>query len=224
MDKCYFHISDEPLVSTLDNYQTIGAAMREILPKAKLIDAVNNLQFAEMKILDYPVVGTNHADEFLEKDIPVWLYYCCDQSGDYLSNRFFNFPSLRTRVIGAQLYLTSAKGFLHWSYNYWQDVVTKKYVDPRFQSDGGCAYPAGDCFIVYPGEDGPCSSLREKAFAAGICDYRALKTLEFFVGRGQVMALLEEEGVRGLTEYPHCAEWHFAFRQKINDLIKNKFH
>ena len=220
MEKCYFHISDEPLVSTLDNYRTIGEAVRQILPKAKLIDAVNDVRFAEMKILDYPVVGTNHADEFLDKQIPIWLYYCCDQSSDYLSNRFFNFPSLRTRVIGVQLYLTAAKGFLHWAYNYWLDVLTRKYVNPRFQSDGGGVYPAGDCFIVYPGEEGPYSSLREKAFAAGIRDYRALKTLEGIRGRAFVLSLLKKYGFQGLRQYPKDENVFTVFWNEIQKLLE----
>lgn len=221
MDGCYFHISDEPLVSTLENYRAIGAAMREILPKARLIDAVNDLKFAEMQLLDFPVVGTNHAKAFLDKNIPVWLYYCCDQSGDYLSNRFFNFPLLRTRVIGLQLYLTGAKGFLHWSYNYWQNVATKELIDPTLVSDGGGYYPAGDCYLIYPDKDGVQTSIREEAFAAGIRDYRALKTLEKARGRAFVLALLEEYGFEGLHTYTHSEAVFTDFWNKVQGMIED---
>lgn len=221
MDKCYFHISDEPLVNSFENYHTIGAVIREILPKAKLIDAVNDIRFAEMNILDYPVVGTNHADEFFEKKLPIWLYYCCDQSGDYLSNRFFNFPLLRTRVIGLQLYLTGAKGFLHWAYNYWQDVGTKEYIDPKLVSDGGGYYPSGDCYLVYPGKNGPNTSLREKAFAAGIRDYRVLKTLETKKGREYVLNLLAKYGFKGLRTYTHDEKVFTGFWEYVQELIES---
>lgn len=221
MDKCYFHVSDEPLISTIDNYRVIGNAVREILPKAKIIDAVNNISFAEMKILDYPVVGTNHADEFFEKGLPIWVYYCCDQSGDYLSNRFFNFPLLRTRVIGLQWYLTGTKGFLHWAYNYWLDIRTQEYMNPKLVSDGGGYYPAGDCFLVYPGDNAPNTSLREKAFAAGVRDYRTLKTLESKKGREFVIDLLAKYGFKGWCTYTHDERSFTEFWEYVQRLIEN---
>ena len=99
-------------------------------------------------------------------------------------------------------------------------METKKYVDPRYQTDGGGVYPAGDCFIVYPGEDGPCSSLREKAFAAGICDYRALKTLEKSHGRKFVLALMAKYGFQGLRQYPKSEVVFTEFWVEVQKFIE----
>ena len=220
-ERCYFHISDEPQRATADNFFKIGALVRDILPDGKLIDAVSDLTFAQMKILDFPVVATNHAEEFLENDKEIWVYYCCDQSGNYLSNRFFNFPLLRTRVIGTQLYLNNVKGFMHWAYNYWLHLSSLEYLDPRLSSDGGGIMPSGDCYLIYPNveKNAPCSSLREKAFAEGLRDYRALKKLENKKGKEYVLAALHRNGFSGFTVYPHDEKKFEAFFEWVRGEI-----
>ena len=220
-EKCYFHIFDEPGPNTAETYERLGKIIRDVLPYGKLIDTVNNLCFSEMNILDYPVVGTNNAPPFIGNNINIWVYYCCDQSGQYLSNRFFNFTLLRTRVIGLQLYLNDIKGFLHWAYNDWHDMRTYRVIDPKFVSDGGGILPAGDAFLVYPGNKRPDESIRLKAFADGIRDYRALKTLERKKGREFVLNVLKEFGFAGFSEYTHDENVFTNFWIHIRKLLND---
>lgn len=220
MTNCFFHVSDEPFLAHLDAYQNIGNLVRKEIPDGKIIDAVNNYEFGKLGILDYPVVGTNNAKNFLTDNMDIWVYYCCDQSGNYLSNRFFNFPLLRTRVIGVQLYLNHIKGFLHWAYNDWHDMTSGEIINPRYVADGGGVYPAGDCFLVYPGQDGPVDSIREEVFADGLRDYRALKTLEKYRGREFVVKLLEKYGFSDFTIYPHDEKVFMRFVGELHELIR----
>lgn len=50
-------------------------------------------------------------------------------------------------------------------------------------------------------------------------DLRALKLLEKFIGRDDVLSLLEKEGVLSYSKYTTDAKWFLGFRQKINKLI-----
>ena len=56
-------------------------------------------------------------------------------------------------------------------------------------------------------------------FYDGIQDYLALKLLEKERGRQFVVDLLRGESIEGFTKYPRNAEWHIAFRTKINALL-----
>lgn len=216
---CYFHISDEPLLSHYKAYNSIGSVLRKAIPDGKIIDALYDYKFTESNILDYPVVGTNNVAPFLDNGKDIWVYNCCDQSYDYLSNRFLNFPLLRMRVIGVQLYLNNAKGFLHWAYNYW--FVNHELINPRYVTDAGNSSPAGDPFIVYYGKNGPVNSIREKTFAEAMCDYRALKTLESYKGKTFVMNLLKEYGFVGFNTYTHDEKIFMQFTNKLHNLIKD---
>jgi len=55
-------------------------------------------------------------------------------------------------------------GFLRWSYNDWPE-------DPYSHPEWG-NWPTGDVFLVYPGENGPISSLRWEQLREGIQDFQ----------------------------------------------------
>lgn len=174
-------------------------------------------------VTDIPVVATSHIRDFFVKDYQYWVYYCFVQSYDYLSNRSFNMPSQRNRIMGIQLYANKAGGFLHWGFNSYYTSMGERLINPYFETDSGREYVSGDAYLVYPKEDGtPLDSIRHEVFYEGIQDYRALKLLEANYGREYVDSLLAEEGVSGYTVYPRDAKWHIAFREKINRLIAFK--
>ena len=121
--------------------------------------------------------------------------------------------------MGAQLYLNDAKGFLHWALNYWYDVETLELLDMNYVSDGNGAFPAGDCSMIYPGNNAPVSSIRQEVFADGIRDYRALKTLEKKKGREFVVQLLKDNGFNEYTQYTHNEKKFAEFWEKVQNLI-----
>lgn len=64
-------------------------------------------------------------------------------------------------------------GYLRWTYNSWPADVFNK---PSYQ------YTQGDEYIVYPGEDGPLSSLRWEQFRNGVEDFELIKQLRMQAG------------------------------------------
>ena len=131
-------------------------------------------------------------------------------------------PSARNRILGIQLYKFDIVGFLQWGYNFWYSQYSRYPIDPFKVTDAGYAFPSGDAFIVYPGEDGrPLESLRLKVFYEAIQDLRALRLLEELIGREAVMEMLEEDVDEPITfkRYPTDAEWLLNKREQINRKI-----
>lgn len=86
-------------------------------------------------------------------------------------------------------------------------------------TDADMAFPSGDSYSVYPGEDGPLLSLRAEVFADGLRDMRALKFLESLTDRQTVLDLI---GDVTLTEYPLDAQYLVNLRESVNRKIAEK--
>ena len=112
-ERTYFHISDEPSKENIARYKEVYEAIRPIIKGYKLMDAVGEVG---RDIIDVPVVATSHLSGKCGEN--EFAYYCCVQCIDYLGNRFLNMPSARNRILGCQLWLNEAKGFLHWGFNF----------------------------------------------------------------------------------------------------------
>lgn len=178
LDKCYFHISDEPKLENIDNYSAVYKMVEPLLSDCNIIDALSDYEFYKSGIIKNPIPSNDFAEQFFENGVEAhWTYYCCLQQ-DKVSNRMIAMPSYRTRILGLQLFKYKADGFLQWGYNYWYNRLSRKLINPFFCTDSEEAFPAGDPFIVYPGEDGtPLSSIRELVFFDGLQDMRALQLL-----------------------------------------------
>lgn len=213
-ERTYFHISDEPNEEQRPYYNEVYDFIRPLIADYKVMDASSDL---ESKV-DCPVISTTHATPIMpEKN---WAYYCCTAYNEYLSNRFFNMPSERNRVLGLQLYLSGVKGFLHWGFNFYSSQYSIRKINPFLETDAGGAFPSGDSFVVYPGSDGTAwDSLRLEVFYEALGDLAALKTLEKKIGREAVVALVKGEGVSGWHDYPHDPVRLKAFRDKINRML-----
>lgn len=220
--RCYFHVSDEPSESHLEAYGHASRLMNELLPDYPIIDALSDISFYEQGLVKRPIPGSNHIEPFLDQQVtPLWTYYCCSQYKE-VSNRFFNLPSARNRIIGIQLYKFNIEGFLHWGYNFWNSQYSKRAIDPFKVTDADCGFPSGDAFVVYPGEEGPIESIRLKVFQEALQDLRALQLLETQIGREAVLQALEEGLEEPITfkTYPRDPEWLLSKRQWINDRIR----
>ncbi len=218
-ERSFIHISDEPSEYWLNDYAARRRFVKRLLPDFTHIDAMSEIAFSEQGLVDIPVAATDAAQPFVQSGKPFWAYYCFPQCNKNLSNRIMNMPSERTRVIGMQLYLNGAQGFLHWGYNFYNTALSTRSVDPFFETDAGGFFESGDAFIVYPGEKGALSSLRLEVFRAGLQDYRALKLLERLCGREHVLALLRAHGFAGFTEYPHGASAFLKVREAVDQEI-----
>jgi hypothetical protein len=133
-------------------------------------------------------------------------------------------PSARNRILGMQLYKFNIQGFLHWGYNFWYSQYSRKPINPYQVTDADKAFPSGDAYLVYPGEQGPIESLRLKVLYDALQDLRSLQLLEMMMGRKQVLELLEEglDSEINFSQYPRNPEWLLAKREQINQAIKSR--
>ncbi len=211
--KTYFHISDEPNKDNIARYKEVYDAIRPIIKDYKLMDAVSD---AGRDIIDIPVVSTTHLSGKCADN--EFAYYCCTSCRNYLANRFLNMPSARNRVLGSQLWLNKANGFLHWGFNFYNDGLSHKSIDPFSCTDAGEHFPAGDSFVVYPSKSGAWDSLRLEVFNDALQDRAILCALEKKLGRERTEKLLADNGISGWTDYPHSAEKLSDFTSHIRRL------
>ena len=220
----FLHVSDEPNAADFEHFAKASALVRSLAEDIPFIDANSNLQSYLDGISPHPIPATSEAEEFLSFHIPnMWVYYCCAQYDNYLSNRFMGMPSQRNRILGAQLYMNDIAGFLHWGYNFYESFLSMHHLDPYARTDAGGAFQSGDSFIVYPDKNGALDSLRHEVLYDAFQDLRALQLLESKIGKDAVKEFLRGEGVKeGFHEYPRSAVWHAGLRRRIYELYFGK--
>lgn len=223
-DKVLIHVSDEPNKAMMRTYKKASNHIHNLYEGYKIVDALSDYSYYEKKIVSKPIPATDHIDKFLGNVENLWTYYCSAQKNNYVSNRFFCNDSIRTRVIGYQMYKYDIKGFLHWGYNFYYSRLSKRLIDPFTESDADKAFPSGDSYIVYPAKDGtPYHSLRLKVFYDALQDMAALRTLEKLSDKKTCLDIIEQKGKINLTfrEYPHDDSWLLTTREEVNQRIKN---
>lgn len=219
--RCYYHISDEPNISQIDQYMKSKAVVASYLDEYNIMDALSNYEFYEKGLLNMPIPASNHIKPFIEnKTQNLWTYYCCGQSVN-VSNRFFAMTGARTRSIGAAFYKYDIVGFLQWGYNFYYDQGSYEMCDPYLDSTGDYFVMSGDTYSVYPSRDGHAlESVRIVHFFEALQDVRAMKLLESLSDKDTVVALIES--VIGcvsfdISNYPK--EKILELRSVINDKI-----
>ena len=209
-DKCFYHVSDEPGWQHQENYKVCAELIKGLVDGAPVIDALSNIEFYNSGLVENPIPCNNHIEPFVEAKVnPLWTYYCVGQR-EKVSNRFFNFPSYRNRIMGVLMYKYNIQGFLHWGYNFWYSQYSiDQHLDPFKSTDAGRGFPSGDAFMVYPGKNGPLDSIRHEVMFEALQDLRALRKLESLLGREATVELIENglEYNLTMTDYPRSAAW-----------------
>ncbi len=207
----YFHLSDEPTGEEhRKNYLKARNMLRDLAPWMQVMDALSEIEFAKEGLTDQPVPIINTAIDFINDNISCSCYFCCWPRGPYL-NRLLDTPLSKIGVSGWLFSKWSFKGFLHWGYNYWYKSQTREKINPFTVQDGhawpGWAY--GDCFIVYPGKEGPIDSIRWEVFAESLQDYALIQQLD---SKSKAKLLMEFISFR---EFPHSVMWYSKARRTL---------
>ncbi len=222
LESCIFHISDEPSEAQLDGYIKAKNIVSPFLEGCTVADALSSVEFYKSGAVKTPIPATNHIEPFLEEPIPRrWAYYCCAQ-WNKVGNRFIAYPSSRNRILGVQLYKFGIKGFLHWGFNYWYSMGSRRLINPYLCQSGEGQVPGGDAFSVYPAPDGtPYESVRLNVFREAIQDISALSLCESVIGRKHVTALIDSLAGGELTfsSYPADPDYILRLREKVNAII-----
>lgn len=222
-DNVLIHVSDEPNFSMLWSYTKASKLIHKLYKGYKIVDALSDVWFYKLGIVSNPIPSTDHIHNFLGKGKDLWTYYCSAQNKKNVSNRFFCNDSIRTRVIGYQMFKFDIKGFLHWGYNFYYTQLSKAVIDPYKVSDAGGKFPSGDSYVVYPAKDGTAyHSIRLKVFFDALQDMAALNALEKLTNKTECLKIIEENGKYSITfsDYPHDDEWLLETREKVNAKIK----
>lgn len=218
----FFHISDEPNEEQIESYRKAKSIVTPLLDGFPIIDALSDYSFYESSIIAHPIPCTNDIESFIKKGFPhPWTYYCCGQGGK-LSNRFFGMPLSATRIIGLQLFKYGIEGFLQWGFNFYNSQFSLRSIDPFAVTDADSAFPSGDSFTVYPGENVAVESVRSEVFYEALQDMRALNLLSNLIGKSSTISLIEKDfGKITFTDYPRGTEYMLKLRKIINDRLDN---
>lgn len=213
----YFHISDEPGIVSQDDYAKAKNQVRDLLGDCNLIDALSDYSFYEKGLVEIPVPSNDHIENFVGKIDELWTYYCIAQ-GNLVPNRFIGLPSYRNRIMGVLLYLYKIEGFLHWGFNYYESENSRESLNPFISTDGNCAFPAGDPFLVYPG---PTTSIRNEIQMEAFSDLKLLKIVESKIGREDTVKIIKENESCSFTfkDYPRSSEYLLNLRERLINII-----
>ena len=194
-DKILWHISDEPVENQMESYRAARNTVADILSECVVSDAMFDTSFYEAGLVDQPILSIGSLETYDEQKCPnIAVYYTGGETGT--SNRKICNTSATTRVLGLILYKYKAKGFLHWAYNFYYDISSRGFSDPKINP---CAYRLhpGLTFLAYPinqkGVSTVYPSIREELMREAMDDLRALKLLESKIGREKTLAICEEK-------------------------------
>ena len=216
-----FHISDEPPIKNISYYENALSIVADELKDYICGDALSEFEFYKKGYTNRPIVAvvSSEIDDFAENCDDYWVYYTNGELSENVSNHTIPVPSARNRVIGLQMYVSGAKGFLHWGYNYYYGCLSRGLFNPMINP---CGYKqlAGASYIVYPDITGEAlPSLRMKVFYEAINDYGALQLLESLIGKEAVIKFIEKNVGKVNYKYSPTNQELFEFRQKLNDEI-----
>lgn len=220
--KCFFHISDEPTVNSIDGYRRARDVVKRHLEGYTVMDALSSYDFYELGLVETPIPSNDHMQSFIENKVEnLWTYYCCGQTVG-VSNRMFAMPGWRTRYMGVQMYYYNIKGFLQWGYNFYYSRRSTDLINPFIETTGDGFFPSGDGFSVYPASDGTAlESVRIRHFCEGLDDMRLCRYAESLVGRDAIISLIES--IFGKVDFkvcPRSREPILKLRERLFEIIK----
>lgn len=211
LDRSLFHCADEPDGDIqMADYRKARGLLRKLAPWMKVMDAMSDPRFATERLTDMPVPSIVTAPLFTKAGCPAWTYFCCGPRGRFLQ-RLHDTPLPKLRMAGWLFYKLGAKGFLHWGHNYWYVFCTGTMGDP-FNDPANGAWPGlpyGDPFVVYPGPNGPISSIRWEVFSESLQDYALLQSAGINADDPMLASLENYES------FPKSEKWLAEARQKI---------
>jgi hypothetical protein len=219
--KSFVHLTDEPNLAHIEQYSKLNAIVRSLVGDTIVMDALSRYEFYERGLVPMPVVDTGAYNNWEGKCDNFAVYYCCG-TGKGRSNRLIVMPALRTRILGFQVYNAGAAGFLHWGYNFWNAQYSLAQINPFLDNDALGAFPAGDGFLVYPGEDGPMDSLRNELMSDAWQDYRLALLAEKYVGKAAIKKIFADYKLRGMNVYPRSEKKFLQVRAKLMQIVRQR--
>ena len=179
------HIADEPTDVNAQCYKDVSKQIKSIYPEITIMEATNAKESLSGSIdLWCPLINDfqENQDFFNERESKgekILIYTCLVPGGKWL-NRTLDMERIRQVYFGWAGSKYNTFGYLHWGLNQYKANPFKQSVvkHPSPQASSNNFLPAGDTHVIYPGKDGPLSSLRFEAHRKGIEDYELLEKLK----------------------------------------------
>ncbi len=169
---------DEPQFPSSLTYRALSGICRRCIPGVVIHDPVETTEIGGA--LDVWVIKQalyeKHYENFKKlQDMgeEMWIYTCGFPSGKTM-NRILDLPLTVSRLPMWMCYKYGCPGFLHWGYNVYDPA---KDPDTHFRTRKGKLQPAGNAFIVVPGDDRPWYGVRAHAQRLGAYDWELLNIL-----------------------------------------------
>jgi hypothetical protein len=143
----------------------------------------------------------------------VWWYVCCIPVEPY-PNFQIQMSPLDYRIIFWLMTFYDIEGLLYWCVNEWGTAGGPYEELPEFWLDSRQKMVYGDGLLVYPGEDGPVSSIRLEIIREGLEDIHYFNLLKEAVGREEVERFLRL-AVGGPTFYERDPSRFMGIRRAI---------
>ncbi|MGQ9730574.1 MAG: glycoside hydrolase domain-containing protein, partial [Candidatus Zipacnadales bacterium] len=218
LDIAYQHVADEPIPINVESWKAQSNRVHRAAPKLKRMDAI---QVPDLRgFCELWVPQLNYFDQWYENydrwhragEFELWFYVAWVPQGKY-PNRLIDTATSKPRIIHWMNYLYNATGYLHWGFNHWHIKFAN--------------FSPGDEWMVWPGCDGPNSSLRYEAQREGLEDCEYLFMLED--AERKVIEKLGATGfdahdrpheigrrvVRSITDYTHSYDELQAAREEV---------
>ena len=178
-EQYYQCIEDEPQFQNSLEYRAVSAICRKMMPGVKIHDPVESTELGGA--VDVWVVKQATYEKYIEEyraleemGEEMWIYTCGFPAGKMM-NRIIDLPLAASRLPMWACAKYGAKGFLHWGYHVHNPEVAEEtcyLVEGR-----GTRFPAGNSFVVYPGEGAPIYGVRGHAQRTGAYDFELLSML-----------------------------------------------
>jgi len=171
LGKTAIHVADEPSQNNVLSWQEKSRLIHKAAPKLRRIDAIEASDFGDD--LEIWVPKLSHLRSWYPQyqqaradGKELWYYICCHPTGGYYPNRFLDYRLPMVRLLHWINYTYDITGYLHWGWCAWPKGDPFGTPSDRL--------PPGDCNVVYPGPEGPLSSLRWEAQRDSLEDFEYL--------------------------------------------------
>ena len=184
-DKWLQHIADEPTSVNAQCYIDVADQIKNINPEIQIMEATNTRESLGNSIdIWCPIINDfQENEEFFrsrEKLGEKILVYTCLVPGGKWLNRTLDMEKIRQVYFGWGGSKYNTMGYLHWGLNQYKANPFEQSVikHPSPIAGPNNFLPAGDTHIIYPGKNGPLSSLRFESHKIGCEDYEMLEHLK----------------------------------------------
>ncbi len=219
---------DEATAADFDNLRAAFGYMKRRFPDVKTATTAKDPSYGLESGLDEAVDIWVPLTALYDEDAAaaarargkeVWWYICIDPTAPF-ANWFVEYPLLEARLLWWMTWRRGVTGFLYYTLNRWPGgegpLGTAAGSNRTSWDPASFGTANGDGCLIFPGEEGPVSSLRFENVRDGIEDYELLQMLSLRKGdAGAAGRRLCSRLMRSLTDFTGDPEEFMSTRRQL---------